>query len=90
MKSQLYPFAQYRDLKKSNSIDVWFINSSIGFEKIVQMLIEKGANVNAVNKENDSALISASSKGNISNQSWLIFAFHAEFFSIKKIKDEKN
>lgn len=34
-----------------------------GSEKIVQMLIEKGANVNAVNEEGDSALTVAVSKG---------------------------
>lgn len=36
-----------------------------GSEKIVQMLIEKGANVNAVNEEGDSALTVAVSKGRL-------------------------
>lgn len=38
-----------------------------GFEKIVQMLIEKGAHVNAVNEDGNSALIFAVLEGNISN-----------------------
>lgn len=36
-----------------------------GSEKILQMLIEKGANVNAVNEEGDSALTVAVSKGRL-------------------------
>lgn len=39
----------------------------IGLEKIVQMLVEKGANVNALNKDKKSPLFFAASKGNISN-----------------------
>lgn len=45
-----------------------FIFSSFtGFEKIVQLLIERGANVNAIDGNSDSALIIAANKGNISN-----------------------
>lgn len=36
-----------------------------GFEKIVQMLIDRGAGVNAVTDDKNSALIFASSNGNI-------------------------
>lgn len=43
----------------------FFIHSIIGFETIVQMLIEKGANVNAVNEDNNSALIYAALEGKI-------------------------
>lgn len=39
---------------------------TLGFEKIGRMLIEKGANVNAVNKNNDSALLIAAFKGKLS------------------------
>lgn len=47
---------------------------SIGFEKGVEILIEKGASVNAVNKDNNSALIFAGWKGSIEN------TLHTEFF----------
>lgn len=39
------------------------IHSPLGSEKIVQMLIEKGANVNAVHENAGSALIIAAFKG---------------------------
>lgn len=42
------------------------IHSLIGSEKIVQILIESGANVNAVDEDNDSALMRAANKGNVS------------------------
>lgn len=35
-----------------------------GHEEIVQLLIEKGANVNAVNTDNESAIIYAAMNGN--------------------------
>lgn len=45
-----------------------FIHLFIGFEKVVQMLIEKGANVNAVDQKNNySALFYAARNGNILN-----------------------
>lgn len=40
---------------------------SDNFEKIAQMLIERGADVNAVNDKNYSALIISTLKGNISD-----------------------
>lgn len=40
------------------------IRSPVGFEKIVQMLIAKGANVNATNDDHFSALIPAVANGN--------------------------
>lgn len=44
-----------------------FIQLFTGFEEIVQMLIEKDANLNAVDEEdNNSALIFAVERGNIS------------------------
>lgn len=45
-----------------------FVYSFIGLEKIVQMLIDKGANVNAVDVKNNSALFYAAKNGNILNQ----------------------
>lgn len=39
------------------------ISFSIGFEKVVEILIEKGAQINLKNKLGDSALILAASKG---------------------------
>lgn len=39
----------------------------LGHEKIVRMLIEKGANVTVVDKHENSALILAADGGNISN-----------------------
>lgn len=49
---------------------VWFAFTlshfrPIGFEKIAQILIENGANVNAVDQQIDSALIVAATFGNI-------------------------
>lgn len=37
----------------------------IGFEEIVGMIIDKGANINALDENNDSALILAAKAGNI-------------------------
>lgn len=42
-----------------------FIGASIGLDEIVRMLIEKGANVNAVNNLNNTALELAAINGNI-------------------------
>lgn len=50
--------------KISYSIHISAVHSFIGFEKIVQMLIEKGADVNAVNEDNFSAIIYAANRGN--------------------------
>lgn len=36
----------------------------VGFEKNAEMLIERGADVNAVNKQNNSALMGAAVTGN--------------------------
>lgn len=47
------------------TIKIIFTISFIGFERVVQMLIEKGANVNAVDGKNYSALLYAVEKGNI-------------------------
>ena len=47
-----------------------FFNLFLGFDKIVQLLIEKGANVNAVNKVENSALIYAATKGSFPDY-WL-------------------
>lgn len=44
------------------------ISVLLGFERIVRMLIERGANVNAVNSGHNSALIYAAVNGNISNE----------------------
>lgn len=38
----------------------------VGFERIVQILIEKDANVNAVNEKEYSAIVSAAEKGKLS------------------------
>lgn len=38
---------------------------ALGFERIVRLLFEKGANLNAVNRDNDSALICAAGLGNM-------------------------
>lgn len=43
------------------------IHLFLGHEKIVQMLIKKGANVNSVNGDKNSALIFAADNGNIPN-----------------------
>lgn len=43
----------------------FFIRSFLGFEKIVQMLIDRGANVNAVDEDNTSAIIFAANKGRV-------------------------
>lgn len=48
-------------------IEILPIYLFLGREKIVQMLIERGANINAVDVDNNSALIFAASKGNIAN-----------------------
>lgn len=45
---------------------IFFIHFFVGYEKILQMLVEKGANVNIVDANNNSALIFAASKGDIS------------------------
>lgn len=42
------------------------IHLFLGFEEITRMLIEKGANVNAVNEDNNSALVLAIVEGNVS------------------------
>lgn len=47
---------------------VFFTLSFIGVEKSVQLLIEKGANVNAQNQNNSTALILGAAKGNIYKQ----------------------
>lgn len=44
-----------------------FIHLFVGFERIVQMLIKKGANLNAVNEDKFSALVIAAFRGNILN-----------------------
>lgn len=49
-----------------------FINLFIGLENIVQMLIKKGANVNAGNENHRSPLISAVRKGKVSNMAYLV------------------
>lgn len=50
-----------------NEINFSFsIHSIIGFDKMVQVLIEKGANINAVNENNNSAVILATLNGKIS------------------------
>lgn len=49
-----------------NLQDHFFIHLSVGFGKIVRMLIEKEAVINAVDKDYTSALIYAASNGNIS------------------------
>lgn len=41
-----------------------YIRSFIGFEKIVQMLLEKGADVNAVSDDKYPALFIAADNGN--------------------------
>lgn len=46
-------------------------NSFEGFGKIVRMLIEKGAEINAVNINKNSALILAALKGNTSNAPYM-------------------
>lgn len=48
----------------STTFYLLLIHSIIGLEKIVQKLIEKGANKNAVNQDNNSALILAIKNGN--------------------------
>lgn len=40
-------------------LQLLLIHSFVGLEKVARMFIEKGANVNAVNDKNDSALILA-------------------------------
>lgn len=42
---------------------MFFIHSFTGFEKIIHMLIDRGANVNAVDEAHTSALIIAANKG---------------------------
>ena len=44
------------------------IHSFIGSEKIVRMLIDKGADVNAVDEKNNSALLYATKNGNELNK----------------------
>lgn len=39
------------------TIHHFFIYSFVGYEKIAKMLIEKGANINAVNEDNNSPLL---------------------------------
>lgn len=43
------------------------IRSFVGFEKIVQILIEKGANVNGMNNDGSSALSFAADEGSVVN-----------------------
>lgn len=43
----------------------WFIYSFIGNEKIVRMLLDKGANITATDDTNDSALTHAAEKGKL-------------------------
>lgn len=53
--------------KTRNEITFSFsIHSTIGFDNMVQVLIEKGANINAVNENNNSAVILATLNGKIS------------------------
>lgn len=47
------------------------IHLIIGFERIVEMLIEKGANINAVNRDNNSALILAAKNSNTSRELYI-------------------
>lgn len=44
---------------------VFFIHSLIGFENMVRMLIDKGADVNTIDDKNNSALLYAAKNGNI-------------------------
>lgn len=46
-------------------IYTFFIHLLLGFDKIVQRLIENGANVNTVDEGTDSALLFATANGNI-------------------------
>lgn len=48
---------------KSNNLKKQFTLNTTGSERIVQKLIENGANINGVNNEKDSALNLAIKKG---------------------------
>lgn len=45
----------------------FFIDFPIGYVKIVEMLIKKGANLNALNDDGNSAITVAAKRGNKSN-----------------------
>lgn len=61
-----------------------FVYSFIGLEKIVQMLIDKGANVNAVDVKNNSALFYAAKNGNILNQFFQNTMYNAYKFLVAR------
>lgn len=58
----------------------------IEFESIVQLLIEKGANVNLVNENGDSALTLAAKKGS-GNILWYLLKNGADIDTINKNND---
>lgn len=45
----------------------------IGFEKIAQQLIDKGANINAVDENNNTPLLWAAYTGTISKRMYLVY-----------------
>lgn len=45
-----------------------FIDLFIGLEKIVRLLIQRGADVNAIDEDGNSALTHAANNGNISHE----------------------
>lgn len=47
------------------NVNIFSIHWILGFTRIVQVLIERGANLNAVNENNDSALNIAAFKGKV-------------------------
>lgn len=62
--------AESRNLHRTNhSTSIAHISSTLlfltGEEKIVQMLIDKGGNINAVDANHDTALIHAANLGNV-------------------------
>lgn len=71
-KSQFWTVRQDQFKYKLKPIPFIYTSFSLGYEKIIQILIAEGANINAKNKLGDSAVILAASKG-IRNQKVVCF-----------------
>lgn len=57
----------------SHGTFLFFYDLIIGYEKLVQKLIDKGANLNAVDYENDTALHYAVDNGNSFFKHFILF-----------------
>lgn len=72
------------------NVHLYFPHLFSGFEKIVRLLIDKGVNVNALNKANNSALIFAIANGKFIKQTCSFEAFWISTFNFRFKPNEFN